>query len=241
MSHFATDDSGTAQAMRLFERDWRTYSKVVAHNYMFHREVYAELRRLLLAEAPGGYSFLDLACGDARPTVGALAGTSIGSYRGIDLSSPALAIAAKSLTVLDCRVKLERRDFAEALASLDEDFDVIWVGQSLHHFDRAKKLEVMHDARRVCGEHGFFIVWEPTCLDHEDQTEWLRRFQSTCRARWVMLEPEEWDAMVDHIKTSDNPETSAVWHRLGEETGFGRVRDLFTPPLQLNRVYCYQA
>jgi SAM-dependent methyltransferase len=226
--------------MRLFERDWQTYSKVVANNYMFHREVYAELRRFLLVEAPGRYSFLDLACGDARATVCALADTPIGSYHGIDLSSPALAIAAKSLTALDCRVTLEHRDFVEALANLDEEFDVIWIGQSLHHLDRAKKLAAMRDARRLCSEHGFFMIWEPTRLDHEDQEEWLGRFKSTCRSLWSLLERDEWDAMVEHIKTSDHAETMADWHRLGEEAGFGRVRDIFSPPLQLNRVYCYQ-
>ena len=47
--------------------------------------------------------------------------------------------------------------------------------------------------------------------------------------------------MVEHIRTSDYAETIADWHRLGEEAGFGRVRDIYAPPLQLNRVYCYQA
>ena len=151
--------------MRLFEKDWQTYSKVVALNYMFHREVYGELRQLLLAEAPRSFSFLDLACGDASATVDALDGTSIASYRGIDLSRPALAIAAKTLAVLDCRVTLEHRDFAEALANLHENVDVIWIGQSLHHLDRAQKLAAMRDARRLCGQRGLLVIWEPTRLD----------------------------------------------------------------------------
>jgi SAM-dependent methyltransferase len=241
MSDVATNDSAITQGMRLFDQDWRTYSKVVALNYMFHHEVYAELRQFLLSEAPQRFSFLDLACGDATATTSALKGTSIASYRGIDLSRTALAIAAKALTALDCRVTLEHRDFTEALAKLDEDFDVVWIGQSLHHLDRAKKLAAMCDTRRVCGERGFLLIWEPTRLELEDQAAWLRRFQSTCRPLWTMLEREEWDAMVEHIKTSDHAETRAVWHRLGEEAGFSRVRDIFTPPLQLNRVYCYQA
>jgi hypothetical protein len=138
-------------------------------------------------------------------------------------------------------VTLEHRDFAEALANLDEDFDVIWIGQSLHHLDRAEKLSAMRDARRLCGERGFLIIREPTRLDHEDQAAWLQRFQSTCRPLWTPLEREEWDAMVEHVKTSDHAETRGVWRRLGREAGFSQVRDVFAPPLQLNRVYCYQA
>jgi SAM-dependent methyltransferase len=241
MSDVAIDDSPITQGMQLFEKDWQTYAKVVALNYMYHREVYSALRHFLLAEAPTSFSFLDLACGDARPSVHALEGTSVATYRGIDLSRPALLIAAKALTALDCRVTLQHRDFAEALANLDEEFDVIWIGQSLHHLDRAEKLAAMRDARRLCGERGFLVVWEPTRLDHEDQAAWLRRFQSTCGPLWILLEREEWDAMVEHIRTSDRTETRGVWHRLGEEAGFSRVRDIFSPPLQLNCVYCYQA
>jgi SAM-dependent methyltransferase len=147
MSEVIIDDGAITQGMRLFERDWQTYSKVVAFNYMFHREVYAELRQFLLAEAPRSFSFLDLACGDARPTVGALDGTSLASYRGIDLSRPALAIAAKALMALNCRVTLGHRDFAEALANLDEDFDVIWIGQ-IAASSRPRR-ETCCDARRA--------------------------------------------------------------------------------------------
>jgi len=241
MSDVTTDESTVPQNMRLFEKEWRTYSKVVALNYMFHREVYAELRQFLLAEAPRRFSFLDLACGDASATVSALKGTSIASYRGIDLSRPALSIAAETVAALDCRATLEHRDFSEALATLDEDFDVVWIGQSLHHLDRTKKLQAFCDARRLLGERGFLLIWEPTRFDDEDQAAWLWRFQSTCRPRWTQLEPEEWLAMVEHTRTSDHAETRAGWHRLGKDAGFNRVRDIFAPPLELSRIYCYQA
>ena len=48
----ATDGAATTQSMRLFDKNWQTYSKMVALNYMFHREVYGELRKLLLAQTP---------------------------------------------------------------------------------------------------------------------------------------------------------------------------------------------
>ena len=37
-----------------FLRGWRTYRKFLDLNYMFHREVYACLRGVLIAEAPPG-------------------------------------------------------------------------------------------------------------------------------------------------------------------------------------------
>jgi ubiquinone/menaquinone biosynthesis C-methylase UbiE len=223
--------------MHLFERDWQTYSKVVRHNYMHHREVYAQLRQLLTAEAPRPYSFLDLACGDASASIEALKSTAIASYHGVDLSRPALALAKKALLALGCSATLEHGDFAQALADRTQPVDVIWIGQSLHHFDRAKKLAVMRDARRLCGEHGLFLIWEPTHLEGEDQEVWLQRFQATCRPLWGLLKPEEWDAMVEHIRSFDHAETSATWQALGNAAGFDRVDEVFTTPLSFNRIY----
>ena len=148
----ATDDAATTQSMRLFDKNWRTYSKVVALNYMFHREVYGELRKLLLAQTPRSYSFLDLACGDASATVDA---SPRHFHRFVSRHRPVAASAVNcsgdSPLSLDCRVTLEHRNFVEASRNLHETGDVIWIGQSLHHLNRAQKLAAMRNARRLCG------------------------------------------------------------------------------------------
>ena len=91
---------------------WPTYRKVIDNNCLFHREVYERLHRLLADEAPRPFRFLDVACGDASATVGALQGTAISHYHGIDVSGPALDLAQRALAVLPCRVRLEQRDLA---------------------------------------------------------------------------------------------------------------------------------
>lgn len=111
-----------------FLRGWRTYRKFLDLNYMFHCEVYACLRGVLIAEAPPGFRFLDVACGDAAASVTALAGTDIGSYAGIDISRPALDLAAVELAVLRCPVTLIEQDFAGALADWKDLVDVVWIG-----------------------------------------------------------------------------------------------------------------
>src|SRR4051794_20041477 len=73
-----------------FQQQWQAYRKVVDNNYMFHREVYGLLHRILEDEAAKPIRFLDIACGDARATVGALKGLPVAHYHGIDLSGPAL-------------------------------------------------------------------------------------------------------------------------------------------------------
>ena len=84
-------------AAAIFQREWRLYRKMVDHNYLFHREAYGHLRRVLLEDAARPFRFLDLACGDASATVRALEGTEIASYCGVDLSAEALDLARAAL------------------------------------------------------------------------------------------------------------------------------------------------
>ena len=51
------DDDTTA----IFRRSWGLYDFITERNYMFHREIYGEVARLLLQRAQnGGYRLLDL-------------------------------------------------------------------------------------------------------------------------------------------------------------------------------------
>jgi SAM-dependent methyltransferase len=93
----------------VFLNQWQTYQKVIANNYMFHRQVYGLLHRILIDDFNKPFRFLDIACGDASAATNALRGTSIKHYYGIDISKPALAIASESLAALGCSVTLAKR------------------------------------------------------------------------------------------------------------------------------------
>ena len=86
----------------LFNRQWPVYQKFIDYDLMQHREVYGLLHRLLVEETAGPFRFLDVACGDASASVGALLGTRIASYHGIDLSGPALDLAREQVARLPC-------------------------------------------------------------------------------------------------------------------------------------------
>ena len=219
---------------------WPTYRKVIDNNCLFHREVYERLHRLLADEAPRPFRFLDVACGDASATVGALQGTAIAHYHGIDVSGLALELAQRALAVLPCRVRLEQRDLLAALAGRREPFDVAWIGQSLHHFREPEKLAVMRAIRRIVGGDGLFLIWEPTCLDGEDREGWVDRFEEN-RPLWSALDAGEWDAMLAHVRDADFPETASRWRELATEAGFANTRELFAVPSNLARLYCFRA
>ena len=76
ISHNEATGDGGDEAVELFWQQWQLYRKFVDNNYFYHREVYGQLRRILVDEAVQPFRFLDIACGDARAIVDALKGKS---------------------------------------------------------------------------------------------------------------------------------------------------------------------
>lgn len=224
----------------VFQEEWEVYRKVVDNNYLFHREAYSVLRRVLLEEMATPFRFLDVACGDAGATVGALAGTQVAHYRGIDLSEPALALAKAALRALPCPVELIRQDFAEALRTREFSADVAWIGLSLHHLERAGKRAVMSDARMIVGPAGKLLVYENASPGPETRAAWMRRWDRQ-RADWSAFSDREWRAITDHVHANDHPETPVAWLELGYAAGFGRGRCLYESPTRLFRLYCFDS
>lgn len=236
----ATPPANSAESTSLFVDEWQTYRKMVDNNYLFHREAYATLQRVLLTEMRRPFRFLDIACGDASATVAALRGTTIGAYHGVDISAAALELAGRTLGGLACPVKLEQRDFPDALAEPGLAADVVWIGLSLHHYKAPGKLALMRQIRRVVGDDGIFLIYEDTSRDGEDRASWLRRWDAQ-EAGWTAYTPAEWKSVADHVHAADFPEMAADWHTLGRDAGFGRVRELFRSPTELFGLYAFQA
>ena len=227
-------------ALTLFQQHWRIYRKVVEKNYLFHREAYGRLHRILIDEVVRPFRFLDIACGDASATVDALSGTRIAHYHGIDLSREALDLASKALGTLACPVTLDECDFVEALRDRPKSADVGWIGLSLHHLLTPAKLTLMREMRDIVGDRGLFLIYEDASPDGEDRDAWLRRWDLQ-KPSWTAFTPEEWDAITAHVHAADFPETTSRWHSLGYEAGFSKVREAFVSPTDLFRMYCFEA
>lgn len=227
-------------SQQIFQRDWQIYRKFIDNNYLFHREAYACLRSVLAQQMAGRpFSFLDIACGDARASIEALHGTGIAHYEGIDLSRAALDIADASLPALGCPFVLNEGDFAELLPQREEPVDVVWIGLSLHHLRTPEKRTVMRSLRSILGEDGRFLIYENTSPDGEDREGWLERWQAQ-RPFWTAFDATEWDVTWDHVSAADFPETVSGWQNLAQEAGFERVRELFVAPSDLFRLYSFE-
>ena len=127
-----------AAAEEQFAQDWQTYAQARRPRLRRSTARSTAILHRVLAAVPRPFRFLDLACGDARGVVGALRGTAVAHYHGVDLSRPgALAMASVSVEALTCPVELDQRDFIAAMADRPEPADVVWIGLSLHHLATA--------------------------------------------------------------------------------------------------------
>jgi ubiquinone/menaquinone biosynthesis C-methylase UbiE len=230
-----------AAAMTQFEQQWTTYEKLVSANALSHREIAAELHATLAAEFASPFNFLDIACGDARIMPEGLGGVPVRHYHGIDLSQPALELAAANLENLPCAVDLDHRDFFEALTSRTEHADAAWCSLSIHHLDSEQKVVVLRAIRDALGARGVFLLYEPTCSDGEDRAGFMDRFQQTNQPLWSFLSGPEWEQIWNHVSVSDFPEGAADWLEIGRAAGFGSARQLFADPTDFYRLFRFDA
>jgi Methyltransferase domain len=224
-------------ALEQFQKQWTTYQKVVDADGLSHKAVGELLHDTLNQTFVKSFSFLDIACGDASQMRQALPGTKIRQYHGIDLSEPALELAANNLKDMPFEVELDHCDFVEALSKRPGPADTAWCSLSIHHLQTDEKLHLMravHDATST-----MLMIYEPTRQDGESRDQYLDRFKRVNRPAWTMLTDEEWAQVNHHVTTCDFPEAADTWLELGRNAGFSAARQIFLDPTGFYRVFRY--
>ena len=202
---------------------WDTYEKVVAGNYMFHREIAEEITRALSARFDGtAFSILDLGCGDAATFAPLLKGLAVARYKGVDLSQAALALAAKKLSVLRGPVELVHADILSALSEAGS-FDAIYTSFVLHHLSTDEKAEAFRRAARRLAANGLLLLVDVVREEDETLPVYYRRYCDWLRRDWTGLDPREREAVCDHIVANDLPEPYSVLETQADAAGLTRA------------------
>jgi len=225
---------------KYFRRNWNAYRKIIENNYMGHVEAYVALRRVLINELEKPFSFLDLACGDAYYSSRALRGTNVSAYTGIDLSEAALQAAGDELKRLDCDKLLRTGDLREFESFIEPPHDLIWVGLSLHHLDTGEKASFMRRVHDALSEDRLFLIYEPVFIDGEDRDSYFERIRGIIESAWTGLSDEETKTLLEHVKTTEIPETADTWIRLGKDAGFRTAEKIFSEPSGLYSIFMYR-
>lgn len=235
------EGSAERPELEIFQQQWNLYRKIVDNDYFSGADVYREFNRFLSAEIARPFRLLDLACGDASGIVGALKGTQIVHYHGVDLSLPALELAKRHLDVLSCEIKLEHADFVDVARDRSHRRDIVWFGLSLHHLTTLRKRALMRDIRNLVAADGVFAIYEPTLGDGENLPAYLDRFEQFARGTWKACTSKELDLALEHVRSCDLPETGGDWVALAREAGFSKGEEIFRAPTDLFRMFVFRA
>jgi hypothetical protein len=61
------------------------------------------------------------------------------------------------------------------------------------------------------------------------------------RSSWCALSDEEIEEIINHLRTSDYPETVETWLGMARGQGYTRSRELFVDPSQTFAMFCFHA
>ena len=198
---------------------WDTYHKVVAANFMFHREIAEALRRALEARFSGRLpAFLDLGCGDATAPAPGPAGPGAAPLQGRrSLGDGARARRARTDRSAFL-VTLTHGDILEALDE-DESDDVIHSSFVLHHLPTERKAEFFRRAARRLAPEGLLLLVDVVREEDELLDDYFRRYCGWLRREWRGLSAEELDAICDHLVNNDLPEPYSTLVALARAAG----------------------
>ena len=218
-----------SEAVHALFSQWEIYRLCIDYNTLCHREVGEILHHELLGrDRP--FTLLDLACGDADLTATALRGTKVNAYTGVDFSAAALALAADKIAALGCPRAFAEFDFAHFLQANDEEFDVIYLGLSLHHLERAVKRETMKHLRRAAAPGGTFYLFEPLLQPDESREEYVERWAQAMDGPYDAFPASAREALREHVRVSERPETAEEYLSSARAAGFPTGEILFTEP-----------
>lgn len=211
-------------ATALFRQSWTLYDTISERNYMFHRELYAQVAGLLRQRHDqGGYTLLDLGCGNARFLAPCLKAAPPAVYNGVDLSASALDEARDYLSG-QTNVSLHQQDMLQAVEAVDAAFDVIFTGFAVHHLDPAAKQHLFHACAAKLVPGGQFIMVDVVRAEDQTRDQYLDAYLANMRAQWTAVPPDQLEEACAHVAAYDFPETLADLTRMAEAAAFTQTR-----------------
>lgn len=217
------DQHQDIELTKSFFDQWSLYRKALESNYLWHREAYAAVSRVLDAIAEP-YSFLDLGAGDADWTSRILTSRKLSRYKAVDISEVALSLAEKNLAPLQCPKTFTRADFSQYVRENSQPWDVVLLSLSLHHLPASDKQEFFCQVSRIAGPSGRFLLYEPIRAPEETRDQVLTRWWEYALSHWTALSPDQLQQTREHIFGNDYPEPVEDYCAMAKIGGFRETR-----------------
>lgn len=219
---------------QLFE-EWPIYEKLLIHDYMDHRAFFNRLQAEVLARFKRPVAILDLGCGDLTPILPMLANVPLQRYVGVDESAVALALATRRLAGLQVPGRLVKGDLLAAMAGMGESFDIVLASFSLHHLANPKdKQRTLECGRQLLTPDGLFAVIDVFSAESEPRDQYLERWITHAKARYLELQDEEKEILFQHVQSRDFPVSLTTYKAFGKQAGLGQFEVLLEDRERLN-------
>jgi len=202
----------------LFIRNWNVYRKVVQANYMRHAEIAMEIRKAV-AEIDEPIRVLDAGCGDATVTLGLLKDKQIAMYTGIDLSGPALELAAAALQDQYIPYILEEGPIEERIPAFAGECNLLHMSYVLHHLPDVLKEELIHQCAAKLQRGGLFILVDVFRTTGQTREVYLENYINRMH-QWEALTATEKIDVETHIRSFDFPSDFTAMLQWLNEAGF---------------------
>ncbi len=222
-----------------FDNSWRMYQEIIQFNYMEHQEIYSELEKYLANNYPHPFSLLELGCGDAFYSAKSLTKTAISRYVGVDLSETVLNLAKQNLNGLNCSVELKQLEMWEFLDSCSLRFDLILISFALHHLSSSQKQALFNKCYHHLNAGGALLLIDIFCREREPRSEYLKRYCHYVESQWEKIERSDLDVAIEHITTSDFPESIATFRKWAETIGFNQVEVIYQGIFEAHKVITF--
>lgn len=217
------------EGLQIFVKGWELYRKIIAHNYMNHREIITTLTSLTRSSV-GKPAVLEVGSGDAYAMSQTFAGTRELSYTAIDMSEHALKYARQNLTNSRWKLDLRVGNMFDIVQELDTTFDIILAGYSLHHFGSDRKAILLKRFRPLLNPNGMLIVYDIFKREDESREDYLERVLAHCRAHWTRMEEQQMKTIHEHVRENDYPESIESLRAIANNCGFRNVERRYRDP-----------
>jgi SAM-dependent methyltransferase len=208
-------------SVSIFRESWNVYQKLIAENYMKHKE-FGETLSAVLNQFKHNPSFdiLDLGCGDARLMAGQLQSFDHFHYKGFDLSETALAYARQNTSPLKGKANLVNGPMEELIDYETTLFDIIHSSFAIHHLSEEKKQALIMSCAEKLKDDGVFIIADVFRKDNQSRENYMEEYLDVVNTRWTALNESDREIIVNHISRYDFPSVLSEFEKYLSHTGF---------------------
>ncbi len=208
-------------SVELFSKNWSIYQKIIAHNYMFHRDL-GKITTTVWEDnfKNTSVNVLDLGCGDAYQLSTIMDGRQISSYTGIDLSSAVLEYTKQNLANINIPFSLLAGPMEMEIDKITNTYNLIYSSYAFHHLQDEEKLELLKKCYAKLDAGGVLILIDHFKEDGQDRDDYIDEYVDNIKTNWLHITSEENDLIEEHMRGYDFPTTEQQIIKWGEGIGF---------------------